>query len=150
MEEEAATLDVLIVTSSTADQEGLRMMLVNAGFKSEAFSDTEAAIDRAMEVAFKLIIVDYNLPMTNGIDLSTRFRKLRSHRHTPIILVADRAMGHIRQAAQTLARVTLLKKPVPETVMLARVRHAMKVVSGSNKGSGLGVGRYMDHDPNRG
>jgi len=150
MDEAPSQQLVLVVTNSKADQQGLQTMLKNAGFESEGFDDAELALDRAMEFGFSLVIVDNNLQMMNGLDFCGRLRKLRSHRHTPIILVADRAMGHIRMRAQTLAHVTLLKKPVPEVVMLARVNHAMQVMARDGSRTGLGVGQYMDHDPNRG
>ena len=82
---------VLIVEDDPSTRELIRFHLTSAGYEIEESGEGAAAIVRAMERVFQLIVLDLQLPDVDGIVVCRAIRHTGANRETPILMVAGRA-----------------------------------------------------------
>ena len=115
---------ILVVVEDDEDRKRLGVVIRRAGFEvSEVPSGTEALV-LAQENQIDLIICEYMMAGVDGLSLATRLRELRAYRSTPVLVVSDMVHGRLRARAKQV-RAILLRKPIPEHVLVARIMHSL-------------------------
>lgn len=92
-ERSARPLRLLVVQDEPATLALTLQVLERLGHWSAGVSSAEAAIDRFLEGAFDVLLLDLNLPGLSGLDVA---EKLRSRERIPVILAGcgtDRTQG---------------------------------------------------------
>ena len=78
---------ILAADDSASMREMVRMSLGSAGFDVTAAADGEEALRLAAATPFDLILLDVNMPVRNGFDVTRALRAEAQYRHTPIVML---------------------------------------------------------------
>jgi DNA-binding response OmpR family regulator len=104
---------VLLCEDDAVAAHALASRVAQAGFCVETAATAEGAIGRAAENAFAAILVDLQLPDSDGITLIQALRALPAHHNTPIVVVsADPNRGRSDLRSSNLNVLDWLEKPV--------------------------------------
>jgi putative two-component system response regulator len=80
---------------------------------------------RAMEIAqankFDLIILDADLPDSNGFEICSELKQRHFSRHTPVVFVSARATIENQQHALDLGAADFIEKPFDTQDFLSRI-----------------------------
>ena len=71
---------VLIVDNEKDDLESMEKILENGGYKVEAGSNWERALEKISENAFDLVLLDILIPETSGYELLRLMKKKSGHK----------------------------------------------------------------------
>lgn len=105
----ARTIKILHVEDDKAVAEMTRHMLGNQGWDVEMCASGNAALEKITEQAdYDLLLLGYELPGVNGLELVSRARKLPHRSHTPIIVLSATP---VEAAAREAGADVFLHKP---------------------------------------
>jgi len=90
---------VLAVDDEPISRKALLLALDRAAIRAICASGAELAVAICAENSFDLILLDVDMPGTNGFDLCAKIRSLPAHRQTPVIFVT--AMGDFETRAKS-------------------------------------------------
>ncbi|MFC2062249.1 PEGA domain-containing protein, partial [Elusimicrobiota bacterium] len=91
MTENEKAIKVLVIDDDTTLANTLQLYLDNAGYDVDVALDGSGALELARQKSFDILICDYNLPDTKGLDLIKRILEFSS-RSVPILLTGTRSM----------------------------------------------------------
>ena len=121
--------DVLIVEDSPVQCLEMADYLRHAKLSVETAHDAAAAMARATAFEPRVVVLDYNLPDMNGVQLAEAMRALLPS--TAILMMSGRIDGLSEETLQALGITVFVNKPVP----LGPLRQAVvKLVEASTKG----------------
>jgi CheY-like chemotaxis protein len=78
-----------------------------------------AAVDKAAEQEFDLILMDIQMPRLNGIEATIAIRSMPGRRHTPIIAMTANAFAEDRKACLEAGMDDHIGKPVEPEKLFA-------------------------------
>ena len=113
---------ILVVDDDEAVRHSLRNMMESEGFKVCAFSNGHDLLNEASLPAIGCMIVDYNMPAMNGLELVSALRGRGVS--IPAILITGNPTKYVRDRAAAIA-VLVIEKPAPGSYLLACVRDAV-------------------------
>lgn len=97
------------------DQPALRQMLRFAlSFQGLDVLEAENGADALEKISnndVDMLIVDWQMPVMDGLELVSKLRKMEAYADLPVVLVSCRDDLHARQEARSLGVITWLKKP---------------------------------------
>lgn len=96
----------------------------NAGDLS-SFSDPVEALDWCISSNPDLVIVDYQMPLMNGITFIERFRALPGQDDTPILMLTGDMDRDVRYRALIAGANDFLTKPIDHIELSARVKNML-------------------------
>lgn len=135
---------ILVIDDDVELCEMLVEYLTPEGFSVDCRHDGESGIDRVLEQAYDLMILDVMLPGMNGFDV---LRRIRRQSRLPVIMLTARGDEIDRIVGLELGADDYLAKPFNPRELLARVRAIQRrsqapptVASGKNGTSQLSVG----------
>jgi signal transduction histidine kinase len=114
--------DVLIVDDSPADRALFRTILVRAGFTTHEVGTGREALERARELRPHVVVLDVNLPDTDGYSVCRRLRADPQCAGIPVLMLT--VLGHeadVLAGLEAGADDYVAKDAAPE-IVLARVR----------------------------
>jgi response regulator RpfG family c-di-GMP phosphodiesterase len=94
--------------------------------KTHRFESPLLALLWAWENEPDLLIVDYEMPEMNGVELVARFRRRHASGRVPIMMVTSRDDKNLRYLALDLGVDEYLSKPVDTIEFLKRVRNLLR------------------------
>ncbi|WP_051310812.1 transporter substrate-binding domain-containing protein [Zooshikella ganghwensis] len=127
MSDELKDMRVLVVDDNKASQTVLTDLLQSISMRAEVVSCAEEAYERLAEAnsqagdCFELVLMDWRMPDTDGIDASYHIKQMQQLVHTPVIIMVT-AYGReevMRQAQETVD--AFLIKPVSPSVLLETI-----------------------------
>lgn len=113
---------LLIVDDSATSREALHSQLAGLGMVIELAADGAAAlklIDDARQsgAPFELLVVDWQMPGMDGIEMLRRLRGRETGEHVPVIVLGPIAQELSEQMRAGLAPVSRLAKPARQTAL---------------------------------
>lgn len=97
------------------DQPALRQMLRFAlNFQGVDVLEAENGVDALEKISnndVDMLIVDWQMPVMDGLALVRQLRKIKAYTDLPVVIVSCRDDLKARQEARSLGVVTWLKKP---------------------------------------
>ena len=119
---EATGKRILVVDDASLVRRFYRDALERAGFEvDEAFNGVEA-LEKLLDTAFDLVIVDVNMPQMDGF---TFLRSLRQQAppiaSIPALVISTEAGPHDRRAAHSAGANFYLVKPVTQDALIQHV-----------------------------
>jgi putative two-component system response regulator len=90
-----------------------------------SFLDPLEALTVLQTAQADLILVDYNMPGMDGIELISRFRTLSNARDIPVIMLTSETDPTIKIAAIAAGATEFLNKPIDQTEFTIRVRNLL-------------------------
>ena len=119
---------VLIVEDEAPLQELLTYNLQRSGFDVEQAFDGDQAASLVAERAPDLILLDWMLPHTSGIELCRQFRRRPETANVPIIMLTARAEEADRLRGLNTGADDYVTKPFSVEELIARMRAVLRRV----------------------
>jgi two-component system, response regulator RpfG len=122
-------MNIVIVDDQTSARTMLRHILEDISPELDVldFGDPQAALRWCEENRPDLLLLDYRMPVIDGLEFARRFRRPLLHRDVPIVLVTVVGDEPIRQAALDAGVIDFLVKPVRPRELRARCRNLLQL-----------------------
>lgn len=118
----------LVIDDTRSNLEHMRRVITEIGVREcHAHSDPVTAIAVAETTAFDIIVVDYLMPVLNGLDVIRHLRGQPSHRTVPIVMITGQVSEQVKLAAIEAGATDFLSKSVGRTELMARLRNLVKL-----------------------
>ncbi len=118
---------ILIVEDDASIREILSLLLETRGFSGvEAVGTGTAALARASETAFDLVLLDLTLPDVDGLDVCRRLRSTSLNATTPTIMLTARGEETDVVVGLEAGAVDYVVKPFNNQTLLARIRAQLR------------------------
>ncbi len=137
---------ILIVEDEAAIREMLGYTLVKNGFNFEEANDAEAADTLISSDPPDLILLDWMLPGTSGVDFARRLRARAETREIPIIMLTAKGEEGDKIRALDLGADDYVTKPFSTRELVARIKAVLRR-SPQDKKSGLVQVKGLTLDP---
>ncbi|MFD0738139.1 HD domain-containing phosphohydrolase [Lysobacter koreensis] len=122
-------VNVVIVDDQTSARTMLRHIVEDIApeLAVHDFGEPEVALGWCESHHPDLLLLDYRMPVIDGLEFARRFRRLPLNRDIPIILVTVVGDEPIRQAALDAGVIDFLVKPVRPRELRARCRNLLQL-----------------------
>lgn len=134
----AATL--LLVEDDPALSELLEYRFTNEGYRVRATADGDEALMLAAEEAPDLVILDWMIEGTSGIEVCRRLRRDKATAHVPIIMLTAREAEDDRIRGLETGADDYVTKPFSPRELLARVAAVLRRIRPALAGETIEVG----------
>jgi DNA-binding response OmpR family regulator len=114
---------ILIVEDEPEIVRYLSLELEHEGYQVESCSDGAGGLERALNGAFDLVLMDVMLPQLNGLEALRRLRKVSA---VPVILVTARDAVMEKVSGLDLGANDYITKPFHIEELLARIRMVLR------------------------
>jgi two-component system response regulator RpfG len=123
------SVKIVIVDDQTSARTMLRHILEDISPELEVFDfgDSEEALRWSENNRPDLLLLDYRMPVVDGLEFARRFRRSLGNRDVPIVLVTVVGDEPIRQAALDAGVIDFLVKPVRPRELRARCRNLLQL-----------------------
>lgn len=118
---------VLLVDDEVPNLDTFRRVFRGAFQVSTVASATEA-LDQLEKFEFDVVVVDYSMPMMNGVDLLATIAP-RYPRLGRIMLTAHADLGEVRQAKEKGLVMTVISKPYEKDLVVQAVNSVCRLQS---------------------
>ncbi len=115
---------ILVVEDDLSILTGLSMSLRYEGFEVLQAQDGKAGLQKALDEAPDLIVLDIMMPQLNGYEVMEELRKRNSK--TPVIVLSARGMERDKVMGLDLGADDYLVKPFGLQELLARIRSVLR------------------------
>ena len=78
---------ILVAEDNSVNQRVLVRLLARRGYSSEAVSDGQQAVDRVLNRQYRLVLMDCQMPVMDGLDATRQIRAHEVGRRTPIVAI---------------------------------------------------------------
>jgi len=95
------------------------------GAEVQSFSDSVAALDWCSANEPDLILLDYMMPVMDGLEFIRRLRRMPDRADVPVVMVTADTESDVRHQALELGAQDFLTKPVDKVELIARVRNLL-------------------------
>jgi two-component system chemotaxis response regulator CheY len=114
-------MKLLIVDDSSMLRDMLTYALNEGGYNEVTEGiDGVDGLKKAKETQHDLLIVDYNMPNMNGIEMIKAIRKLENYKTIPIFMLTTERSEDLKQEAKSAGATGWITKPfVPEQLLKA-------------------------------
>ena len=122
-------MNIVIVDDQTSARTMLRHILEDISPELDVldFGDPTTALRWCEDNRPDLLLLDYRMPVIDGLEFARRFRRPLLHRDVPIVLVTVVGDEPIRQAALVVGVIDFLVKPVRPRELRARCRNLLQL-----------------------
>jgi two-component system phosphate regulon response regulator PhoB len=120
---------VLVVEDEEGLSELLSYNLQKEGFAVSTVDDGDEALVALREEQPDLVLLDWMLPNTSGIEICRRIRARNETRETPVIMLTARGEEEDRVRGLELGADDYLTKPFSMTELIARIRAVLRRTS---------------------
>lgn len=122
-------MNIVIVDDQSSARTMLRHILedISPELAVLDFGDPQCALRWCEDNRPDLLLLDYRMPVIDGLEFARRFRRPLLHRDVPIVLVTVVGDEPIRQAALEAGVIDFLVKPVRPRELRARCRNLLQL-----------------------
>lgn len=115
---------IFIVDDDVSVRESLQLLVTDAGWRVEVFATGQGFLAHARKPGPSCLVLDFNLPDLNGLELQKRVAAERED--MPIIFITGR--GDISTSVQAMkaGAIEFLTKPFPPDVLLEAIGGAIE------------------------
>ena len=114
--------ECLIVDDSRVIRKVARRILEDMQFDISEAEDGQQALDRCNERMPDVVLLDWNMPVMDGLEFLKQLRKDPSGQATKVIFcTTENDMGHITQAISAGANEYIMK-PFDKEIILSKLR----------------------------
>jgi PAS domain S-box-containing protein len=124
---EPSSLGILVVEDNAVNQKLASVLLKKLGHRATVVADGQAALNILKRRAFDLILMDIQMPVMGGLEVTAKIREQETHtqQHIPIIAMTAHAMSGDRERALQAGMDDYVSKPIRfEQLRRAIQRHA--------------------------
>lgn len=117
---------ILLVEDDLAVREMLQIQLQKAGFTVHVAGDVRQAQVKLQENAPDLLLLDWMLPETSGVEWARSLKSAQHTRHVPIIMLTARGEEEDRVRGLEVGADDYVTKPFSPRELIARVRAVLR------------------------
>ncbi|HEX7043119.1 MAG TPA: phosphate regulon transcriptional regulator PhoB [Burkholderiales bacterium] len=117
---------ILIVDDEAAIRQMLSLALVQAGFVALEAADAAAAQTQILHGAPDLVLLDWMLPGTSGVEYARRLRREKLTQHLPIIMLTARTEEEDKVRGLENGADDYITKPFSTRELLARINALLR------------------------
>lgn len=114
---------VLLVDDDAAVRAALKFSLEVEGFKVRLFAGPESLLTEQDLPKTGCIVIDYRMPVVDGLELVTRLRERGID--LPILMISGRVNADLRARAAQLGVRAVLEKPLSDAALVESIRSAV-------------------------
>ena len=118
---------ILIGDNEENNRTFLSEMLSSVGFETREATNGEEAIRHFREWRPDLILMDYRMPIMNGLEATRRIRALEGGEHVRIVCVTASSTDHNRREILAAGADDFLGKPLREGILFEKIRTLLGV-----------------------
>jgi len=118
---EPAVVKILVVDDVEANRALLCRRLGKAGFVAAAVDSGIAALQSIEESIPDIVLLDYMMPMMNGVEVLKQLRDMDATKSLPVIMVTARTEGEAVVEALSAGADDYVTKPIDFEVLCARM-----------------------------
>jgi DNA-binding NtrC family response regulator len=107
--------DILIVEDDPVQCEEMSAFLARSGLGIVTSPNGRSALDRAAALSPRVVLIDFDLPDTTGVQLAHELRKILPH--ASILVMSGRVDGLSEKTLEKSDITVFLNKPVPLRVL---------------------------------
>lgn len=119
---------ILIVEDEAAVREMLRFVLIREHFQTAEAETAEQALERISAYEPSLIVLDWMLPGSDGVDLVRHLRAGGETRDIPIIMLTAKGEEHDKVKGLEAGVDDYISKPFSARELIARIRAVLRRV----------------------
>ena len=138
---------ILIVEDEPAIRDMVAFALRKAGMEPAHAADARAAHSMIVERVPDLILLDWMLPGTSGLELARRLRKEELTRDVPIIMLTARGEETDRVGGLEAGVDDYVVKPFSPRELIARINAVMRRTHGSDADGVIEIGKLKIDSP---
>ena len=116
---------ILFADDDLEIQDVVKSILTKVGYETIVAKDGAEALRLAEETNPDLIILDYVMPIMEGIEACKMLKLNPKTNHIPVIMVT--AYGSEKENSLSAGAVDFITKPVDKTDLLLRIKSILKV-----------------------
>jgi two-component system chemotaxis response regulator CheY len=116
---------VLAADDSASMRELVKMSLGSAGFQVTAAADGEEALRLAAATPFDLVLLDINMPLRDGFEVTRALRAEPQYRHTPILMLTTESSADSKREGKTAGATGWIIKPFDPAQLIATVHRVL-------------------------
>jgi two-component system chemotaxis response regulator CheY len=121
------SMPVLIVDDYVTVSRIIRSLLRQAGFADvDEASDGEQAIGKMRERKYGLVISDWHMAPTNGLELLRQVKADEGLKHTPFVMISAEEAPENVAAAKSAGAAAYVIKPFDALTLKARIESALR------------------------
>ncbi len=117
---------ILIVDDEGAIREMIRLCLEAAGFNCMEAADAQAAYGTILDTPPDLILLDWMMPHTSGLELLRRLRRDEISRNIPVIMLTAKDDEDNRIQGLEVGADDYVTKPFSSRELLARIKAVLR------------------------
>jgi two-component system phosphate regulon response regulator PhoB len=117
---------ILVVEDEAAIREMLNFSLSRAGFQVAEAADARQAQDAITQQVPDLLLLDWMLPGTSGVDLAHKLRQANRTRGLPIIMLTARGEEEHKIRGLEVGADDYVTKPFSTQELIARIRAVLR------------------------
>lgn len=114
---------VLLVDDDAAVRAALKFSLEVEGFKVRLYAGPEALLTEPDLPAKGCLVIDYRMPVVDGLELVARLRERGVD--LPILMISGRVSADLRTRAERLGVRAVLEKPLSDAALVESIRSAV-------------------------
>lgn len=133
---------LLLVEDDPSLAELLEYRFVREGYRVRSTADGDEALLLASEETPDLVILDWMIEGTSGLEVCRRLRRDKSTAHVPIIMLTARETEDDRVRGLDTGADDYLTKPFSPRELVARVSAVMRRIRPALAGQTLSVGQF--------
>ena len=122
-------MDILIADDDKATRMILGSMLQQLGHTPAHAEDGQQALNLLENSNFRILILDWNMPVLNGLGVCERIRSRDSGRYIYIIFVSIRDQSQDIVQALDAGADDYISKPYDHAELSARIRAAVRIIT---------------------
>ncbi len=113
---------VLLVDDNDSVRNLLRLYMSSNGYRITEAQDGLDGLTKAKQQDFDIVVIDYKMPVMNGISLIKGLRELPQYAAQPFILLTTDDSAEFHSRMHHLTAVEVLAKPVEQSALLALMK----------------------------
>ncbi|MFT5576496.1 MAG: two-component system phosphate regulon response regulator PhoB [Bermanella sp.] len=131
--------NILIVDDESAIREMIRLGLEMAGFNCMEAADAQEAHGKILDTTPDLILLDWMMPNTSGLELLRRLRRDEVSRNIPVIMLTAKDDEDNRIQGLDIGADDYITKPFSSRELLARIKALLRRSADPEVGDALEV-----------
>ncbi|MCC7312735.1 MAG: response regulator [Sulfuritalea sp.] len=117
---------ILVVDDNVTNLTLFRHLLQKIdGAEVDCYADSVAALDWCTDNEPDLILLDYMMPVMDGLEFIRRLQSIPARADVPVVMVTADTESDVRHRALELGAQDFLTKPVDKTELTARVKNLL-------------------------
>jgi two-component system, chemotaxis family, chemotaxis protein CheY len=116
---------ILAADDSASMREMVRVSLGSAGFEVTPAADGDEALRLAAQTTFDLVLLDVNMPIRDGFEVTRALRAEPDYKHTPILMLTTESSADAKREGKSAGATGWIVKPFDPAQLIATVHRVL-------------------------